>query len=140
VTVPRFERKVSAPIVVAALACLPLVGCAGSDASCLPPALELSRDAVSPGGQLLLTAPAGDCEPADPPDSYDLYFRAAGLEWLQASVDVAPDGSFQTTVDIPEDASPGTGRIVLIGSAYDDCPVNGEQGCVEYAVDLTVRS
>lgn len=125
---------------VAALAGILLGGCAGGDAPCLPPPLELSRDAVAPGGQVLLSAPAGDCEPADPPDSYDLYFQAAGLEWLQGSVDVAPDGAFKTTVDIPEEAPPGSGRVVLIGSAYDDCPVNGEHGCVEYAVDLTISS
>jgi hypothetical protein len=123
----RLVRMSTLAFMLASLiaSCVGSSGCSSTHrAVCLPERLTVDRVTVQAGSAIRLASkgfhdrscryPAGE--------SYQLWLAAVGRQRKRLThVSVARDGSFETTVTIPSDTSPGEAFIVASGSAFDHC-------------------
>jgi hypothetical protein len=71
------------------------------------------------------------------------YQLTLGLVGRSAPIDlggypVNTDGSFEASVPIPVNASPGEAYIVIRGSPFDECNDTNHGSCAGYGVGLTI--
>lgn len=96
---------------------------------------------VEVGQDVTLTSVGFACDGRyDSGANYEVVLGSVGRsETIElGEVDVAEDGSFSASLNIPDSAPVGPAFLRAYGSPHDDCPDNAS--CAGYVVDLTLRA
>ena len=109
----------------------------GSRDSCLP-AMPIAQPTVVNAGTDVAVSSAGLDDCTTEPTEYRIVLGTIGRHDPVdlGVVDVAADGTFETSVAIPEFISPGQAYLSIRGSAFDDCDV--QASCASYGVIIEV--
>jgi hypothetical protein len=108
----------------AAVVLLAAAGCggeSGAQASCAGPDVRVAPATVAPGDDIRVQARFlfSDCydtgQTGTPPPSQDVRvaFRAGDRTSPLATLDAEPDGTIDTTIQVPDDALPGPAQIAV---------------------------
>jgi hypothetical protein len=136
----RAERSAVSVLLGVAVLVVPLGGCSGQE--CLPEPLRAQPSTVASGSDVRLSALAASCDLGYQKGGTTYTAILGGVEFDETydlgSFPVAADGSFETTLRIPEAVPPGSATVMVQGSPFDDCDDGGS--CVGYSTDIEIAA
>lgn len=140
----RFATRI-VPIALAASA-LALTGCAttapGFAEACYPGKISIHDDSVAPGTGVLVRAEGVDCELRFTDDQE--YRLVVSRPWepdeyyVDLSVPVADDGSFEAVLQLPPDMPSGEAQVIVVDGYEATC--GDGASCAAVSAPFTVLS
>ena len=133
---PLSRASRHAGALVLALTAGVLGGCSPSAQTCLPAPLQASIiEGAIP--QIHLSAEQSRCTLRDSNTQYEVHIESSQADYPVGSISPQSDGSFSVVFVVPPRAlEEDEARIVVTGSAYDDCVDSAVNDCVGYNAPL----